>query len=179
MSAISEAQSLVFQSTLRRTERHCSVRCFHINVNFNPRSGERSDIVIQLLPFIYLDFNPRSGERSDEILFCKFRSLAISIHAPANGATVHIAFICRLAAISIHAPANGATYHLPFLFTFDRFQSTLRRTERRYFTEIFSHTPYFNPRSGERSDGKSDDYCSKQQNFNPRSGERSDIADVS
>ncbi|ATO32431.1 hypothetical protein DDI_1263 [Dickeya dianthicola RNS04.9] len=33
----------------------------------------------------------------------------VSIHAPAWGATSHLAFVSRLAEVSIHAPAWGAT----------------------------------------------------------------------
>ena len=56
---------------------------------------------------------------------------AISIHAPANGATMGIPLYDDSYTISIHAPANGATKSEPA-------QSS---------AEI-----YFNPRSGERSD---------------------------
>ena len=57
---------------------------------FNPRSGERSDEVVHLKLTDIVNFNPRSGERSDiEVLIDGVYS-KISIHAPANGATVCI-----------------------------------------------------------------------------------------
>ena len=77
-------------------------------------------------------FNPRSGERSDHIQRPLQEQLSISIHAPANGAT-----LCRkcltalMCEISIHAPANGATTYTDYYYADEfKFQSTLRRTER-------------------------------------------------
>ena len=56
----------------------------------------------------------------------------------------------------------------------DKFQSTLRRTERpRIKTTIDANTD-FNPRSGERSDYGYLYQCLTDDDFNPRSGERSD-----
>ena len=121
----------------------------------------------------------------------------ISIHAPANGATLAIMVISSVLPISIHAPANGATFpKCPCRIVSNnfnprsgersdfvefgtgvigqKFQSTLRRTERqpllmvKMLLQVFQstlrrterHCPmsariwliYFNPRSGERSD---------------------------
>ena len=56
------------------------------------------------------NFNPRAREGRDlrhEILAVEF---AISIHAPARGATRECLALCSSLAISIHAPARGATY---------------------------------------------------------------------
>ena len=55
--------------------------------------------------------------------------------------------------ISIHAPTRGATFQsVPFIDS-KRFQSTLPREERQIHIQFFlSKTPYFNPRSHERSD---------------------------
>ena len=101
---------LLFQSTLRRTERHRVTYNQSIRQNFNPRSGERSDNrrkskgVYAMAISIHApangattitkyksgnttDFNPRSGERSDALSQRHLRPVAISIHAPANGAT--------------------------------------------------------------------------------------------
>ena len=58
-------------------------------------------------------------------------STAISIHAPTNGATVAKVVFYGLTYISIHAPTNGATYITPQEYDKFKFQSTLRRTERR------------------------------------------------
>ena len=56
-------------------------------------------------------FNPRSREGSDpHLILDTLSAVAISIHAPAKGATV---FRCKVGTnrqISIHAPAKGATW---------------------------------------------------------------------
>ena len=80
-------------------------------------------------------------------------SEVISIHAPANGATSTGSIAYKSFLISIHAPANGATDDGIVGYNIYQFQSTLRRTERRYPVDVLTDTPwYFNPRSGERSD---------------------------
>ena len=121
-----------FQSTLRRTERRV-----HLGGSF-------------ALPY----FNPRSGERSDLQLIKEYREFNISIHAPANGATLINMTVSRSGTfqstlrrterliqagesgltikISIHAPANGATHNHDHSNQLKIFQSTLRRTERHY-----------------------------------------------
>ena len=55
------------------------------------------------------DFNPRSRKGSDVnerkyVIVCN-----ISIHAPAKGATIYVAWHDTREHISIHAPAKGAT----------------------------------------------------------------------
>ena len=55
----------LFQSTLRRTERPCLQTPLFSFVYFNPRSGERSDLLLSDCQLDYGYFNPRSGERSD------------------------------------------------------------------------------------------------------------------
>ena len=99
-------------------------------------------------------FNPRSHERSD----C---------------ACIRFAFFC---CISIHAPTRGATFQsVPFIDS-KRFQSTLPREERQIHIQFFlSKTPYFNPRSHERSDQDSMQSVRSRHHFNPRSHERSDF----
>ena len=102
---------MLFQSTLRRTERQNLMNQGRRVYNFNPRSDERSD------------WSPGSDDGRPE---------SISIHAPTNGATIPPLVATRnpgkfqstlrrterqLAAgawwiarqISIHAPTNGAT----------------------------------------------------------------------
>ena len=55
---------------------------------------------------------------------------AISIHAPASGATDNRIRELALSIISIHAPASGATAVAEHVFYIMRFQSTLPRVER-------------------------------------------------
>ena len=98
-----------FQSTLRRTERRIKGGFEDGICYFNPRSGERSDANYHInlasihkfqstlrrterhslnsLYSLISYFNPRSGERSDDNFDFDLTLVAISIHAPANGAT--------------------------------------------------------------------------------------------
>ena len=103
---------------------------WHI-INFNPRSDERSDCLSLFNIVTVWDFNPRSDERSDELaLMHQEIGQLISIHAPTNGATQ--APLCLSACLL--------------------FQSTLRRTERPKNSLYVIHFSDFNPRSDERSD---------------------------
>ena len=100
---------------------------------------------------------------------------SISIHAPTNGATLDYKRDERTFNISIHAPTNGATIMELSLRTIqayfnprsdersdspckvsfdivDKFQSTLRRTERLHDNRLPQQGVHFNPRSDERSD---------------------------
>ena len=83
-------------------------KSFHFSSNFNPRSREGSDIVALDKCYIHLNFNPRSREGSDA------------------GSEA----VLPLNAISIHAPAKGATVFRQDLTLKVRFQSTLPRRER-------------------------------------------------
>ena len=143
-----------FQSTLPRRERHLQQVVNNLlNSNFNPRSREGSDV----------------GRCNLE----------------------------RLTAISIHAPAKGATYFDYLKVSVRIFQSTLPRRERRASYETrTSGRCYFNPRSREGSDSSANSIINRQtlfqstlprrerhpaplpshplQHFNPRSREGSD-----
>ena len=142
-----------FQSTLRRTERRCFSWNFDIGVyDFNPRSDERSNLLLLLSSLRQTNFNPRSDERSD--LPPSYRSPAhlISIHAPTNGATQRAFEREHTRTISIHAPTNGATEIQELKPQTIIFQSTLRRTERQTMLLRVVIFINFNPRSDERSD---------------------------
>ena len=121
----------LFQSTLPREERHCLI----------------------VKTSLYSYFNPRSHERSD-LKRCKYmRYKIISIHAPTRGATFSLNEVLRCPDISIHAPTRGATVPASASHSSVVFQSTLPREERQIHIQFFlSKTPYFNPRSHERSD---------------------------
>ena len=142
-----------FQSTLRRTERH---QPFQPSVqqsdDFNPRSGERSDYSPKASRDKFkISIHAPANGATITVLSC-FSSTIISIHAPANGATKSDIIWLDSKVISIHAPANGATNILQLCVILKRFQSTLRRTERPSILHIALDHCYFNPRSGERSD---------------------------
>ena len=76
-----------FQSTLPREERPSLLIFSQSEVNFNPRSHERSD---------------------DDSLYT-VEYIEISIHAPTRGATEHGSRDGQRDFISIHAPTRGAT----------------------------------------------------------------------
>ena len=100
-----------------------------------------------------MDFNPRSREGSDESCSSNQQPVAISIHAPARGATEHLFGNKSAIAISIHAPARGATRSSILHCRGVKFQSTLPRGERRIWgREISPDKRNFNPRSREGSD---------------------------
>ena len=101
----------LFQSTLPRRERHVRRCLWKYWYDFNPRSREGSDTYNHNITRTFRDFNPRSREGSDIFkdghschcrtkfqstlprrerqieIYPQFRSMDISIHAPAKGAT--------------------------------------------------------------------------------------------
>ena len=85
---VSGYKGIIFQSTLRRTERHFKFCSSWKSIYFNPRSDERSDLTpILIYNISIINFNPRSDERSDLKSLNQTNVLQISIHAPTNGAT--------------------------------------------------------------------------------------------
>ena len=125
------------------------------DLDFNPRSHERSDAAPGVATNFHVDFNPRSHERSDG---GSFRLLSLLPHfnprshersdpGAAGGKVKYMNFnprshersdrslrqFRRRAYISIHAPTRGAT---PVPKRFDYillFQSTLPREERQQY----------------------------------------------
>ena len=132
---------------------------------FNPRSGERSDVIVPSGSTICWDFNPRSGERSDatekyqyleesvfqstlrrtERPFHGNIALAKNNFNPRSGERSDRLRSCVISSlsISIHAPANGATACGAALYPHYLFQSTLRRTERRSISWLMTGTSVF------------------------------------
>ena len=121
-------------------------------LNFNPRSHERSDSVSPLNVNKFEYFNPRSHERSDDT-------------APEG---------IRQYSISIHAPTRGATEQRRKLKSWFEFQSTLPREERRLSASVLSYSLIFQS-TLPREERQSQVFCCFLDNyFNPRSHERSD-----
>ena len=135
-----------------RSDVSWGVACYY-HTYFNPRSGERSDQVVDLLLTIFDYFNPRSGERSD-----------LTSSNAMNRRLIFQSTLRRTERLCV------LIVQQPVLL----FQSTLRRTERRKQDEEIYYTLYFNPRSGERSDQMAETKLDNLNDFNPRSGERSD-----
>ena len=141
---------LVFQSTLPHGERPGYNRLRAVESYFNPRSRTGSDrgAVLCIVPPDY--FNPRSRTGSDVVVNIivaigdVFQSTLPHGERPSDGCKVGL-----IAAISIHAPARGATFVNPCcLLQFREFQSTLphgerlRRTNRRHNNRHISiHAP--------------------------------------
>ncbi len=120
-------------------------------------------------------FNPRSRTGSDTLFALTSFNSAISIHAPAQGATSPALDGIIPGAISIHAPAQGATGHRVVFPPPVGFQSTLPHRERR--RSGFSRaalTRDFNPRSRTGSDGPTTPQTAGAGDFNPRSRTGSD-----
>ena len=61
--------------------------CSDTDGNFNPRSREGSDALVNIVTEVAKNFNPRSREGSDTEKFAELQRELISIHAPAKGAT--------------------------------------------------------------------------------------------
>ena len=190
---------MIFQSTLRRTERQSILSpCSAVSIfQSTLRRTERLASNPKSTATRY--FNPRSDERSDDTQLQVVMIPQISIHAPTNGATMpplpntlsHLYFNPR-------SDERSDPVLYPSSSTLLQFQSTLRRTKRLVpcdFTltvaSISIHAPtngattpftlakifirYFNPRSDERSDGYPTSSGDDTSDFNPRSDERSDF----
>ena len=121
-----------FQSTLPRGERHGSQNHGKTPSYFNPRSREGSDLSFARLTPINSNFNPRSREGSD---LGKARTTEYVVYfnprsREGSDDSCTISAITA-SAISIHAPARGATTaNIVTLGDFIEFQSTLPRGER-------------------------------------------------
>ena len=138
--------------------------------------------------------------RTDRLISSRFLypTTCISIHAPTNGATrrkiTHGGCYCYFNPRSDERSDSefciDCIHSFEFQSTLRRterrysrmlqgvafiFQSTLRRTERRMRQAVPSVSLYFNPRSDERSDYKRQGITRRIYNFNPRSDERSDL----
>ncbi len=106
--SVFHSRESIFQSTLRRTERRYQHPLTYLDLYFNPRSGERSDL---------------TDEQIEKVM-------AISIHAPANGATVLFLLICLICIFqsTLRRTERRQTHSTTVMMIL--FQSTLRRTER-------------------------------------------------
>ena len=131
VTSFSAPLPFVFQSTLPRRERHKYILSASIVRYFNPRSRGGSDSVFVpgfVLRSIFQSTLPRRERRLPYPVLHLWN--CISIHAPAEGATLFIRSQLLNYHISIHAPAEGATYCSPAISYRCIFQSTLPRRER-------------------------------------------------
>ncbi len=149
--------------------------CFHRR-NFNPRSREGSD-------------HRQGREGSEEGQFQstlprrerqigpsrKIFAIAISIHAPAKGATLSLNRTCVFNQFQSTLPRRERQLTTCIVVSQLIFQSTLPRRERPQKVASSSDSTYFNPRSREGSDKQAFNFLKVTHNFNPRSREGSDV----
>ena len=123
--------SMGFQFTLPRGERQ-SLNIANIQrerFQFTLPRGERQRARSEGTASEPFQFTLPRGERLGRSIPAEI-VCRVSIHAPARGATVGVAYVVAMHNVSIHAPARGATdsnmaYELSYLFQF-----TLPRGER-------------------------------------------------
>ena len=132
-----------------------STNLYHLGFYFNPRSHERSDVLLLSAKKQALNFNPRSHERSDSTSSASY-SFWINFNPRS------------------HERSDPLSQTILLLYRL--FQSTLPREERPYLFAVNALlSNHFNPRSHERSDQELVSTVAEQgKNFNPRSHERSD-----
>jgi len=99
-----ESQKRKFQSTRPRGARHNKQTLTCISACFNPRARGGRDVIVRqrvrVLPF--QSTRPRGARQ----VFCQFRgSIAVSIHAPAGGATIFL--LPLIVACSFNPRARG------------------------------------------------------------------------
>ena len=149
--------------------------CHHISIHAPTRGATGLDIAH--IAFVLFQSTLPRGERpwkEQEIMMLTL----ISIHAPTRGATILSAYSKilfsdfnprshegsdtfdadrdKINIISIHAPTRGATIALRSLSLLYAFQSTLPRGERLLAASFLRRYRYFNPRSHEGSDERSE-----------------------
>ena len=149
----------MFQSTLPRVERPFFLRNFQHHRMFQST----------------LPRGERQGELKKEISW-----FAVSIHAPAWGATQLLANWQPSSSVSIHAPAWGATRDRPPNSSSGAFQSTLPRGERRMLLFIGQIQLWFQstlPRGERLNKPMTNDQMRKFQSTLPR-GERPYLANL-
>ena len=76
---------------------------------FNSRSREGSDRMVTAASAAMRGFNSRSREGSDDVIDEGGFGQAVSIRAPARGATAYYSAVVGYVRVSIRAPARGAT----------------------------------------------------------------------
>jgi len=80
---------------------------------FNPRTRTGCDNLTLASWMNMICFNPRTRTGCDiSKCFCATINVAVSIHAPARGATCLLLVAHQTGRVSIHAPARGATFSL-------------------------------------------------------------------
>ena len=148
-----------------------------IQAYFNPRTREGCDFYAFLclpLVIVFQSTHPRGVRPFKDAK--KLKTLDISIHAPARGATIHPSYQPRQGKdISIHAPARGATISSHFSPAFqDNFNPRTREGCDRPFVKLLLQGKHFNPRTREGCDIYDYEVTTTPDDFNPRTREGCD-----
>ncbi len=159
----------MFQSTRPRGARPPATIQKLIHVGFNPRAREGRDHAHVERRLFALCFNPRAREGRDKV--CLVHSLpSLSFNPRAN-----LLLGLVLCAVSIHAPARGATSHAAPRYQRDaRFQSTRPRGARPHAHVVAKLATCFNPRAREGRDTQYLTAWVLSTSFNPRAREGRD-----
>jgi len=140
----------MFQSTRPRgARRRPGSRVHGRYPGFNPRAREGRDTLWPVRPTSSTGFNPRAREGRDLYPLHEHVDDAVSIHAPARGATTYQGFYPFARGVSIHAPARGATPKLGQGFTEElvsihapaRGATTPATTSKSWRTLVSIHAP--------------------------------------
>ena len=144
--------------------------------HFNPRSREGSDADRFNVSHMVSHFNPRSREGSDGRLQTSIRKNYLFQSTLPRRERLNAAVLApTTTAISIHAPAKGATPYLIWVPTcVYHFNPRSREGSDRSVRSPRRRRDYFNPRSREGSDLSSRSHERPRCYFNPRSREGSD-----
>ena len=121
-------------------------------VYFNPRSREGSDCIREQSRGILSNFNPRSREGSDIFGFYHWGRRDNFNPRSREGSDADVLVCQKTILISTHAPARGATFQPAPPAPQQPFQPTLPRGERLVPILITRPVENFNPRSREGSD---------------------------
>ena len=143
-----------FQSTLPRRERQDVIFLRTNSTEFQSTLPRRERQNNKIQKRARAHFNPRSREGSDRNQYRKGMHAAISIHAPAKGATNQLHHVPGdTERFQSTLPRRERRENLHNCRKDNLFQSTLPRRERLRYNKIsIMYNPNFNPRSREGSD---------------------------
>ena len=147
--------------------------------NFNPRPREGSDRIFLTAVCLQSHFNPRPREGSDTVdNLTPIGLFAISIHAPARGATILMSLASLILSFQSTPPRGERPPAAVVSQVCSEFQSTPPRGERPPYSNTGRSGRNFNPRPREGSDARRRRDFSFLRYFNPRPREGSDEPDV-
>ena len=135
---------------------------------FNPRTRTGCDSTWSASNCSTGRFNPRTRTGCDANGLIKLACRAVSIHAPARGATKYDGKHITSTEVSIHAPARGATVDADLALELMKFQSTHPHGVRPRLGYLGCVNDSFNPRTRTGCDCALDSLKHIFYSFNPR-----------